>query len=176
MHLPLIRIGISVKAGSSFVTPAVSSVSFPCRLLSFSVQLQIKKKKQHFPFHCVFGAPRAHFGAVKPPLPALFHSRPRDVLKFRPRSAVFFLQPPPAGGVISDTGLSFILFSAILGISDLFRWHPPHLIFVSSAPKKQTDEGRKGTGSPGSPSPSRPAHIVLCRRLYPSPEGESTGA
>ncbi|GFW46213.1 RNA-directed DNA polymerase from mobile element jockey [Trichonephila clavipes] len=75
-----ITTGISVKAGSSFVTPAVSSVSFPCRLLSFSLQLQ-KKKQQHFPSHCVFGAPRTRFGAVKlPPLPALFHSRPRDVL------------------------------------------------------------------------------------------------
>ncbi|GFS80352.1 RNA-directed DNA polymerase from mobile element jockey [Trichonephila clavipes] len=64
-------------------------------LFYFSFRLQ--KKQQHFPSHCVLGAPRMRFGAVKPPLPAIFHPRPRDVLQFRPRSAVLFLQPPPAG-------------------------------------------------------------------------------
>ncbi|GFV45020.1 hypothetical protein TNCV_2169791 [Trichonephila clavipes] len=86
MHLPLIRTGISVKAGSGFVPPAVAS--------------------QHSLSHCVFGAPRTCFGAVRPSLPALFPSRPRDVtpvsssfgrslplasLQFRPRSAALFL-------------------------------------------------------------------------------------
>ncbi|GFW58155.1 hypothetical protein TNCV_2742991 [Trichonephila clavipes] len=32
--------------------------------------------------------------------------------------------------VLSDTAFSFTLFSLILGISDSFRWHPRHLIFV----------------------------------------------
>ncbi|GFV82403.1 hypothetical protein TNCV_643641 [Trichonephila clavipes] len=128
MHLPLIRTGISVKVSSSFVTPAVASVSFSLQTLFFFIPAA--KKKQHFPSHCVLGAPRTRFGTVKPPFPAIFHSGPRDVLQFRPRSAVLFLQPPPVGSDISVIGLSFHPFSTILGISDLFRWHPPHLIFV----------------------------------------------
>ncbi|GFV63488.1 RNA-directed DNA polymerase from mobile element jockey [Trichonephila clavipes] len=74
MHLPLIRTGISVKAGSSFVPPAVASPPF-----------------------------------LRSSILALVTS-----LQFRPRSAVLFLQPPPAGGMISDIGLSFHPFSAIL--------------------------------------------------------------
>ncbi|GFU01161.1 hypothetical protein TNCV_2976281 [Trichonephila clavipes] len=53
--------------------------------------------------------------------------------------------------------------------------HPSYFRSFHSK-KKRTDEGRKGTGSPVSPFPSRPAHMILCRRLYPSPDGESTDA
>ncbi|GFW94662.1 hypothetical protein TNCV_4247021 [Trichonephila clavipes] len=91
-HLPLIRTGISVKPGSSFVPPAVTSVSFSLQTLFFSFRLQ-KKKQQHSPSHCVFGAPRTRFGAVKPSLPGLFPSRPRDVT---PDSSSFSRSLPPA--------------------------------------------------------------------------------
>ncbi|GFT36940.1 hypothetical protein TNCV_174971 [Trichonephila clavipes] len=90
MHLPLIKTGISVKASSSFVPPAVASVSFTCRLFFFSCRRQ---KKQHYLSHCVFGAPRTRFETVKPSLPALFPSRPRDVT---PVSSPFGRSLPPA--------------------------------------------------------------------------------
>ncbi|GFS47933.1 hypothetical protein TNCV_3599011 [Trichonephila clavipes] len=76
MHLPLIRTGISVKAGSSFPPPTVASTSATCRLFSSSYRL---RKKIVFFFPLRFGVPRTRFGAVKPSLPALFPSRPRDV-------------------------------------------------------------------------------------------------
>ncbi|GFV73716.1 hypothetical protein TNCV_5115741 [Trichonephila clavipes] len=68
------------------------------------------QKKQHSLSHCVFGAPRTRFGAVKPSLPALFPSRPRDVT---PVSSSFGHSLPPAspcGGVKSDIGLSYSSF------------------------------------------------------------------
>ncbi|GFU02553.1 uncharacterized protein TNCV_3754871 [Trichonephila clavipes] len=59
---------------------------------------------------CVFDAPRTRFGAVKPFLPALFPSRPRDVPPVSSSLAALFFQTPPAGGVNSDIGLSFSTF------------------------------------------------------------------
>ncbi|GFU12798.1 hypothetical protein TNCV_5047481 [Trichonephila clavipes] len=70
------------------------------------------------------------FGTIKPlrsSLLALVTS-----LQFRPRRPLFSSSRSLRGGVNSDIGLSFQLFSAILGISYLFRWHPRHLIFVSN--------------------------------------------
>ncbi|GFV77737.1 hypothetical protein TNCV_1574861 [Trichonephila clavipes] len=95
MHLPYIRTGISVKAGSCFDFNYCAVCKFP--LQTPSIFHPSCKKKQHFPFYCVFGAPRTPFGAVKPPFLRSSIPRPRDVLQFRFRSAVFFLQPPPAG-------------------------------------------------------------------------------
>ncbi|GFX55747.1 hypothetical protein TNCV_3428181 [Trichonephila clavipes] len=99
--------GISVKAGSSFVPPAVASVSFSLQTLSFHSGC---KKKQHSPFHCVFGTPRTRFRAVKPSLPALFPSPPRDFTPVSSSSAALFLKPSPAWGGNSDIGLSFSTF------------------------------------------------------------------
>ncbi|GFW39164.1 hypothetical protein TNCV_1831541 [Trichonephila clavipes] len=69
MHLPHIRTGISVKAGSRFDYKYCAVCKFP--LQTPFIFLLAAKKKQHFPSHCVFGAPRMRFGAVKPPSCAL---------------------------------------------------------------------------------------------------------
>ncbi|GFT99946.1 hypothetical protein TNCV_1079811 [Trichonephila clavipes] len=65
MHLPLIRTGISVKAGSSFVPPTVASASATCRL--FSSSYRVRKKNAAFFFPLPFAVPGTRFGAVSPP-------------------------------------------------------------------------------------------------------------
>ncbi|GFW12605.1 HTH_Tnp_Tc3_2 domain-containing protein [Trichonephila clavipes] len=85
---------------------------------------------QHFPSQCVFGAPRTRLGAVKPPSCAL------PFLALVTYSS-FVLVQPFSSSSLPLWGSDFrywspIIFSAILGISDLFRWHPSHLIFISS--------------------------------------------
>ncbi|GFW42620.1 hypothetical protein TNCV_4258131 [Trichonephila clavipes] len=90
--------GISVKAGSSFVTPAVASVSFSLQTLFFFIPAA-HTQKQHFPSHCVLGAPRTRFGADKPPSIHALVTYSSFVL-VRPFSS-------SCGGVISDIGLSF---------------------------------------------------------------------
>ncbi|GFX68095.1 hypothetical protein TNCV_921961 [Trichonephila clavipes] len=106
MHLPLVRTGISVKAGSSFIPPAVASASATFRL---SFPHRLRKKKQHF-FPLRFGVPRTRFGAVKPSLPALYPFRPCDVtLGFALVRTLPSSRLPLAGGVNSDIGLRFIL-------------------------------------------------------------------
>ncbi|GFV98079.1 hypothetical protein TNCV_4448391 [Trichonephila clavipes] len=96
------------QAGSSFVPPAVASVSFSLQTLFFFIPAA--KKKQHSPSHCVFGAPRTRFGAVKPPSscalpfsPSLRHSSFVLVSRSLPPAS-------PCGGVNSDICLSFSTF------------------------------------------------------------------
>ncbi|GFT85984.1 hypothetical protein TNCV_3256241 [Trichonephila clavipes] len=66
----IIELGSVLKLAPTSTSTTVPSASFPCRLLPFFTPAA-KKKKQHFPSHCVFGAPRTRFGAVKPPSCAL---------------------------------------------------------------------------------------------------------
>ncbi|GFU65225.1 hypothetical protein TNCV_2134301 [Trichonephila clavipes] len=62
---------------------------------------------QHSPSHCVFGAPRTRFGAVKPPFLRSSILALVTSLQFRSRSAALFLLSPPAREMISDIGLYF---------------------------------------------------------------------
>ncbi|GFT06662.1 kinectin [Trichonephila clavipes] len=89
----------SKPKNSSFVPPAVASVSFSLAD-SFLFHSGCKKKKKNSSIllpTAFFGAPRTRFGSVKPSLPALFPSRPRDITPVSASSAALFLQPPPAG-------------------------------------------------------------------------------
>ncbi|GFS49036.1 hypothetical protein TNCV_3382971 [Trichonephila clavipes] len=67
--------------------------------------------RRNIRFKPKFGAPRTRFEAVKPSLPALFPSRPRDVTPVSSSSTALLLQLPPAEGVNSDIGPSFFNIS-----------------------------------------------------------------
>ncbi|GFX54646.1 uncharacterized protein TNCV_793321 [Trichonephila clavipes] len=146
-----IATGISAKAGSSFVPPAVASKFLLADSFLFHSgckKLKKNKKIAAFSFPLRFWCPRTRFGAVKPPFLRSSILALVTSLQFRPRSAALFLQPPPAGEWFQILVFLFILFSVILGISDLSRWHLLHLIFVSFP----TSAGQAAVGN-GSPSP-----------------------
>ncbi|GFS98258.1 hypothetical protein TNCV_4903031 [Trichonephila clavipes] len=93
MHLPYIRTGISVKAGSCFDF----NYCAVCKVSADSSNFHPScKKKPAFSIPLRFGAPRTRFKADKPFLRSSI-PRPRDVLQFRSRSAVFFLPASPCG-------------------------------------------------------------------------------
>ncbi|GFW86894.1 hypothetical protein TNCV_2810491 [Trichonephila clavipes] len=133
MPLPLVETGISVKAGSCFFL-LLLRLQVPLAD-SFLFILAAKKKLQHSFSLLRFGASRTRFGLFAP----LLHSSTLALvtsLLFRSRLASS-TSLPLAGGRFSDIAFLFTLFSLILGISDLFRWHPRHLIFVSRLGSKK---------------------------------------
>ncbi|GFY02183.1 RNA-directed DNA polymerase from mobile element jockey [Trichonephila clavipes] len=106
---PTITTGISVKAGSIFVPPAVASVSFSLQTLFFFIPAAKKKSSILLPTAFLVLLERV-LGLLSPPFLRSSILALVTSLQFRPRSAALFLQPPPAGGMISDIGLSFHLF------------------------------------------------------------------